>query len=247
MGAGAGEGPGPAGCRRRTGQGRDWCRIEQAWYSVPRADWRPTLAEACWPWPTGGSDFGRVFDLAERIIPAEHHGREVASEAAQRELLLLAARAHGIGTADDLADYYRMSIREARPRLDELVEACALQLVKVEGWRQPAYLHPKAVLPSRLDAASLLSPFDPVVWFAPERPGSLTLNTGSRSSCRSRSGDGATMSCRSCLANGLWPDALDLKLVLDSNRSIFDVSPFAMDRQPPRYRIPGATSSKYWP
>jgi uncharacterized protein YcaQ len=76
----------------------------------------------------------------------------------------LAARAHGVGTADDLADYYRMPVRNARPRLSELVETGEVQLVNVEGWRQSAYLHRDARLPKQIDAASLLSPFDPVIW-----------------------------------------------------------------------------------
>ena len=41
---------------------------------------------------------------------------------AQRELLCLAARAHGIGGAGDLADYYRIRMPQARPLLRELVE-----------------------------------------------------------------------------------------------------------------------------
>ena len=57
-----------------------------------------------------------------------------------------------------------MPVRDARPRLTELVEAGDLQLVKVEGWRQPAYLYSEARLPKQIDAASLLSPFDPVIW-----------------------------------------------------------------------------------
>ncbi len=109
-------------------------------------------------------DYARTFDLTERLIPVEHHGRQVAREEAQRELLRLAARAHGVGTADDLADYYRMPVRDARPRLAELVEAGELRVVQVEGWRQPAFLHRDARLPKQIDAASLLSPFDPVIW-----------------------------------------------------------------------------------
>jgi uncharacterized protein len=112
-------------------------------------------------------DFARVYDLAERVIPPEHHGLEVNSEESQRQLLCRAARAHGVGTADDLADYYRMPVGEAKPRLNELVESGELRMVKVEGWRQPAYLHPEAKLPEQIDAASLISPFDPLIWRRP--------------------------------------------------------------------------------
>jgi hypothetical protein len=112
-------------------------------------------------------NFARVFDLAERLLPPEHHRREVGREQAQRELLLMAARAHGVAAASDLADYYRMSIRDARPRIAELVAARELREVRVEGFRQPAYLHAKARLPRSIDAAALLAPFDPVVWHRP--------------------------------------------------------------------------------
>ena len=110
-------------------------------------------------------DFTRVYDLSERIIPMEHTEKDIAREDAQRGLLLLAARGHGIGTAQDLADYFRMPVREARPRLGELVHSGLLREVRVEGWRQSAYLDPTARVPAQLDAASLLSPFDPVIWF----------------------------------------------------------------------------------
>jgi hypothetical protein len=112
-------------------------------------------------------NFARVFDLAERLIPPEHHRRRVDREEAQRELLQLAARSHGVGTAADLADYYRMLLRDARPRLAELVASGELREARVEGWREPAYLHRQAQLPRRIEAAALLSPFDPVIWFRP--------------------------------------------------------------------------------
>ena len=84
---------------------------------------------------------------------------------AQRELLRRAARSLGIATAADLADYYRMKMGPARPRIAELAAAGELQPVRVEGWREVAYLDPAASVPGRIDAAALLSPFDPVVWF----------------------------------------------------------------------------------
>src|SRR5207249_1437121 len=44
-------------------------------------------------------NYARTFDLAERHLPAEHYERRETHEEAQRALLRLAARAHGVGTA----------------------------------------------------------------------------------------------------------------------------------------------------
>jgi hypothetical protein len=113
------------------------------------------------------SDFSRLYDLAERLIPAEHHGRHVDHDEGRRALLLQAARSHGVGTAKDLADYFRMPVRDAVPRLRELAESGQLQETRVEEWREVAYLDPQAALPRTIDAAALLSPFDPLVWCRP--------------------------------------------------------------------------------
>ena len=112
-------------------------------------------------------NMARQYDLAERVIAPEHLDRRVPPDEARRALLSIAARAHGVGTVRDLADYFRMRRAEAGPRLAELVEAGTLRPVRVQGWREPALLHAGATLPRRLDAAALLSPFDPVVWFRP--------------------------------------------------------------------------------
>ncbi|MCZ6915451.1 MAG: winged helix DNA-binding domain-containing protein [Gemmatimonadetes bacterium] len=111
------------------------------------------------------ANFQRVYDLVDRIVPAEVRTCRIGRADAERALLEEAARSHGVGTAADLADYYRMPVRDARPRLMELVEAGTLHQVHVEGWDEVAYLHTKARIPNRLDAVALLSPFDPLIWY----------------------------------------------------------------------------------
>jgi uncharacterized protein YcaQ len=83
---------------------------------------------------------------------------------ARRELLLLAARYHGVGTLGDLADYHRLTPTHCKPAVAELVEEGRLLPVTVRGWDRPAYLHPEARRPRRIGARALLSPFDPIVW-----------------------------------------------------------------------------------
>jgi hypothetical protein len=112
--------------------------------------------------------FERVYDLTERVLPPDVLAAPTPDEAsAHRELLLRAAAALGVGTAADLADYFRIKMPLARPRLAELVAAGELELVSVEGWRDAAYLHPAASRPRRVAARALLSPFDSLVWFRP--------------------------------------------------------------------------------
>lgn len=57
-----------------------------------------------------------------------------------------------------------MPQKGARARIDELVECGELVTCDVEGWNVPGYLWKDACLPRKVHAASLLSPFDPLVW-----------------------------------------------------------------------------------
>lgn len=112
-------------------------------------------------------NFQRVYDLPERVIPTEHLHQSLSDDDARRELLLTAAKASGVATLKDLADYYRMTATDAKPRIDELVESGCLVPVTVEGWNEPAYLAASTHIPREIDAATLLSPFDPLVWYRP--------------------------------------------------------------------------------
>lgn len=111
------------------------------------------------------SQFERLYDLPERVIPAHvlDQPEPTASEAAM-ELTRRAARSHGVATARDLADYYRMKTPVAQHAAEALVDAGELERVRVEGWGAAAYLHRDARIPRRVTARTLLSPFDPVVW-----------------------------------------------------------------------------------
>ena len=148
-------------------------RLPGSWYgTVPRA-----VLEACFgrgqlAVTARRENFSRVFDLAERVIPHAHYHRHVGRHKSERELVRIAARACGVGTAADLADYFRMKVGEARPRIDELLAQGDLQQVEVEGWREAAYVPRDADAttgarrrPAR--ACALLSPFDPLIWFRP--------------------------------------------------------------------------------
>lgn len=119
----------------------------------------------------GRRGFERRYGLAEHVIPAEVLASPVPRDDAVRELVRRAARAYGVATASDLADYWRLRDRPAvTAAVGELVDAGELAPVTVDGWTSGgrparAWLHRDARVPRKVDATAILSPFDPVVWF----------------------------------------------------------------------------------
>lgn len=108
-------------------------------------------------------NFVRLYDLTERVIPAPHlEAPTVPEDEAKAELLVMSARSLGIGTAGDLADYYRLT--HVGPILRRLVDSGRLEEVEVVGWGKPAFVHPEASLPRRAAGTALLSPFDNLVF-----------------------------------------------------------------------------------
>jgi uncharacterized protein len=113
------------------------------------------------------TNFERVYDLADRVIPAEFRAAPVPSaEEAQRTLLTIAAGCLGVATVNDLADYFGLHTPSSRTRVAELVEAGTLQQVSVEGWPQLAYVAgPVRPHAPRRTGGTLLSPFDSLIWY----------------------------------------------------------------------------------
>ena len=152
--------PGPS---RKAG---DWHR------SVPR--WALEFHFGCGALTVANRlpNFQRVYDIPERVIPEEYLRAHLSDAEARRELLRRASNALGIATLQDLADYYRMRPMDAKPGVEDLLASGELKKVSVENWQESAYLSAEASSPRRISGASLLSPFDPLVW---NRPRALRL------------------------------------------------------------------------
>jgi uncharacterized protein YcaQ len=78
----------------------------------------------------------------------------------------------GVAVARWVPDYFRTPKRGIAGLLDELADKGDLLRTRIEGWEEPAYVHPdnaelaEAVISGELrpSLTTLLSPFDPVVW-----------------------------------------------------------------------------------
>jgi uncharacterized protein len=110
-------------------------------------------------------NFEREYEIPSQRFPAHILAQPAPDEhTARLELLRIAARCMGIGTAKELADYHRLNIPAARPLIAELVALGDLVEVAVDGWGDNLLLHPEAKVPRRVEARALLSPFDSLIW-----------------------------------------------------------------------------------
>jgi hypothetical protein len=143
--------------RRKDHWGWNWSVVKQA------LEWlfytgQVTAAERT-------TSFARRYDLTERVLPRSVLDAPTPSvQDAFRALVELSARALGVAAEGELRDYFRLPVLGFRQAVAELVEDRVLTPVAVAGWRQPAFLHREARLPRWVRAATLVSPFDPLIW-----------------------------------------------------------------------------------
>jgi len=151
----------------------------------PWWDWSDTkIAE--WLLDTGEvicarrAGWRRVYDLPERVLPAELLEAELTDAECAARLAEVAARALGVATHADLTDYQRLSYKVELGGGSEAVTAAtaaeAAGLIPVEiaagrdGVAVRAWAHPAALAAADAPArpgrhrTTLLSPFDSLIW-----------------------------------------------------------------------------------
>ena len=142
------------GGAKKGGQWWDWSEVKIA------AEWLLDLGTVVCRERRG---FERVYDLAERAIPPSLFSRELDDEACTHELVESAGRALGVATCADIAAYHGLRTNDVRA----MITTTSLRPVRVEGWRDVAYLALGAedgLRPGQRSRTTLLSPFDSLLW-----------------------------------------------------------------------------------
>jgi uncharacterized protein YcaQ len=107
----------------------------------------------------------RVYDLPERVLPAEALavGDTLDDAECRRRLVAIAGRALGVATLADLTDFHRLK----QVDVAAVVGDSGLVPVTVRGWDKAAWADPDllaAGLPKGRHRTTLLSPFDTLAW-----------------------------------------------------------------------------------
>ena len=111
------------------------------------------------------SGFARLYDIPERVLPPEILAvPDPSDRQAHAALIGLAGRALGVATDIHLRDYFRQPVEGARGGIRDAVDAGVLLPVEIAGAKGRWFRHRDAVLPRSVRAATLLSPFDPLIW-----------------------------------------------------------------------------------
>lgn len=148
------------GGAKRGGEWWDWSESKMAVEHLLRSGHVVCVERRGWK---------RIYDLAANAIPPALLDVDPTDHECRVELVRRAGRHLAVATRADLADYYRIGIREVESVLDE----SGLVATTVAGWDEPAWADPETLDAMRSGEVkgrhrtTLLSPFDPVVWDRP--------------------------------------------------------------------------------
>ena len=117
-------------------------------------------------------NFQRYYDLAEKVLPLSTEPPKWSVDDWCRWATLQSIERLGVGTARQIADYYRQAKTAVKSALEELAAAGAVVPAEVEGWKERAYLSAKDLpLVQEISAGghepavtAFLSPFDNLIW-----------------------------------------------------------------------------------
>ena len=104
----------------------------------------------------------RVYDLAERVVPAPLLAQAPTDHECAVALVAAAGARLGVATRADLADHHRLRLAQ----VDAALPDTGLVPVEVAGWGEPGWADPVALArpPRGRHRTTLLSPFDSLVW-----------------------------------------------------------------------------------
>ena len=113
----------------------------------------------------GRTKFSRLYALPEQVqLPKP----TLSIEAQKLALISKSVAAIGVGTAEDIADYFRFRTTDVKPMLKQLVEIGQVVEVQVQGWEKPGFAPASLDLDQGFEIGErqvrLLSPFDPLTW-----------------------------------------------------------------------------------
>ncbi len=143
------------GGAKKGGPWWDWSEVKIA------AEWLLDIGELVCRERRG---FARVYDLAERAIPAELLAQDWSDEECAKYLVTAAGRALGVATEADLAVYHGVP----RALVRQVLPSSGLTKLSVAGWKQAAYADSGALsaVGTRMRGRTvLLSPFDSLIWY----------------------------------------------------------------------------------
>ncbi|MDN6658022.1 MAG: winged helix DNA-binding domain-containing protein, partial [Acidipropionibacterium jensenii] len=137
-------------------------------------NWSQTKTALEWAWRSGRvavagrtASFEKVYALPERVLPPTIRSRPALSaREGHRALAARAVAALGVFTEDDLVDYFRTRRLPTRAALAELAEEGTVVPVTVDG-QAGWWMRVGATVPRRIGAATLVSPFDPLIFHRP--------------------------------------------------------------------------------